>query len=151
MRRMMFVRPVSAVAVLGVALAVAVSPAPATAAGTVKLSDYGVDTCTAPSEAQMRAFWTNTPYSYWGIYIGGVDRACAQPNLTRTWVSHMLTMGWDLLPIWVGRQNPCTSGQAAYFSRNTTTAYAQGKSEAIAAYAAWRRLSSVSNVPIDLD
>ncbi len=144
--------------VLGTAVAVVVPTVvptgavePASAAGTVKLTGYGADTCTAPSEAQMRAFWTNTPYSYWGVYIGGSDRACAQPNLTRTWVSHMLTMGWDLLPIWVGRQNPCTSGQAAYFSRTTTTAYAQGKAEALAAYNAWRSLSSVSSVPIDLD
>src|ERR1700754_974540 len=91
----------------GAVLVPSAAVAPASAAGTVKLTGYGADTCTAPSETQMRAFWTNTPYSYWGVYIGGADRACAQPNLTRTWVSHMLTMGWDLMPIWVGRQNPC--------------------------------------------
>jgi hypothetical protein len=145
------VRRVSAVAVLGVALAVAASPAPASATGTVKLTDYGADTCTAPSEAQMQAFWTNTPYSYWGVYIGGADRGCAQPNLTPTWVTHMLTMGWDLLPIWVGRQNPCTPGQAVYFSRDILTAYRQGRAEGLAAYNAWRTLSSLSSVPIDLD
>ncbi len=138
-------------AAAGAVLVPSAAVAPASAAGTVKLTGYGADTCTAPSESQMRAFWSNTPYSYWGVYIGGSDRGCSQPNLTRTWVSHMLTMGWDLLPIWVGRQNPCTAGQATYFSRNTTTAYAQGKAEAVAAYNAWRTLSSVSAVPIDLD
>ena len=121
------------------------------AAGLQKLSGYGADTCTAPSLSQMRAFWTNTPYSYWGIYIGGSDRGCAQPNLTRSWVNSVIAMGWDLLPIWVGRQNPCTAGQRTYFSRFTTTAYAQGKSEALAAYRAWVVLQNTPSVPIDLD
>ncbi len=125
--------------------------AAAPAAATVSLTGYGADTCTAPSESQMKAFWNNTPFSYWGVYIGGADRGCSQPNLTSTWVSHMLTTGWDLLPVWVGPQNPCTPGQAAYFSTNTTTAYSQGKAQALAAYAAWKKLSSVANVPIDYD
>jgi hypothetical protein len=121
------------------------------AAGLQKLSGYGADTCTAPNLAQMRAFWNNTPYSYWGIYIGGSDRGCAQPNLTSTWVKSVIAMGWDLLPIWVGRQNPCTAGQASYFSLNTTTARSQGKSEALAAYNAWVKLQNTPSVPIDLD
>ena len=132
-------------------MALAAPASVGSAAGTVKLTDYGADSCTAPSETQMRAFWTNTPFSYWGIYMGGSDRGCAQPNLTRKWVSDMLAMGWDLLPIWVGPQNPCTAGQASYFSRNPTRAYAQGKAQALAAYFAWRTLSSVNNVPIDYD
>lgn len=73
--------------------------APAHATGTVKLTGYGADSCTAPTESQMSAFWRNTPYSYWGIYIGGSDRGCSQPQLTRTWVSDMVKMGWDLLPL----------------------------------------------------
>lgn len=121
------------------------------AATLVTLTGYGADSCTAPSESQMRAFWNNTPYSYWGIYIGGSDRACAQPQLTKAWVSDVTKMGWDLLPIWVGPQNPCTPGQASYFSTNTTTAYKQGKAQALAAYRAWRTLSSATNVPIDYD
>lgn len=123
----------------------------AQAAGVQKLSGYGADSCTAPSLSQMRAFWTNTPFSYWGIYIGGGDRGCAQPNLTTSWINSVISMGWDLLPIWVGRQNPCTSGQAIYFSLNTSTAYSQGKSEALAAYNAWIKLQNNPSVPIDLD
>jgi glycoside hydrolase-like protein len=127
-------------------------PAPTSrAAGLQKLSGYGADSCTAPSLSQMRAFWTNTPYSYWGIYIGGSDRGCAQPNLTSSWVNSVIAMGWDLLPIWVGRQNPCTAGQRTYFSLNTSTAFAQGKSEALAAYNAWVKLQNTPSVPIDLD
>jgi hypothetical protein len=123
----------------------------AQAARLQKLSGYGGDSCSAPSLSHMRAFWTNTPFSYWGIYIGGGDRACAQPNLTPSWVNSVIAMGWDLLPIWVGRQNPCTSGQSIYFSRNTSTAYSQGKTEALDAYHAWIKLQNEPSVPIDLD
>lgn len=124
----------------------------AQAARTQKLSGFGGDSCTAPSLSQMKAFWVNTPFSYWGIYIGGSDRGCSQPNLTRSWVRSVVAMGWDLLPIWVGRQNPCTAGQASYFSLTPSTAYAQGKSEALAAYRTWYNdLQYQSIVPIDLD
>lgn len=123
----------------------------AQAARVQKLSGYGGDSCTAPSLNQMRAFWNNTPFSYWGIYIGGSDRGCAQPNLTTSWINSVIGMGWDLLPIWVGLQNPCTAGQASYFSRNTGTAYSQGKSEALVAYHAWTKLQNNPSVPIDLD
>lgn len=123
----------------------------AQAARLQKLSGFGGDSCTAPSLKQMKAFWVNTPFAYWGIYIGGSDRACAQPNLTKSWVNSVISMGWDLLPIWVGRQNPCTAGQSAYFSRNTATAKAQGKAEALAAYRAWINLQYQPSVPIDLD
>ena len=44
------------------------------------------DTCTAPTLAQMTA-WRASPYKAVGIYIGGVNRSCAQPRLTPTWVT----------------------------------------------------------------
>jgi hypothetical protein len=39
-----------------------------------------------------------------GIYIGGAERACAQPNLTAGWVSQQATAGWRFIPIYVGPQ-----------------------------------------------
>jgi hypothetical protein len=39
-----------------------------------------------------------------GIYIGGSDRACAQPNLTSSWVSQQQSAGWHFMPIYVGPQ-----------------------------------------------
>lgn len=147
----MLIWRLTAALVIAVAVLPAVRAPAGEAAGLRKLSGYGADSCTAPSLSQMRAFWVNTPYSYWGIYIGGSDRGCSQRNLTASWVNSVIAMGWDLLPIWVGRQNPCTRGQSSYFSLNTTTAYAQGKSEALAAYHAWIRLQNTSSVPIDLD
>jgi hypothetical protein len=111
----------------------------------------GLDSCTAPSLAQMSAFWKNTPYTYWGIYIGGSTRGCNQPNLTADWVRRVTDQGWALLPIWVGPQNPCQKYQARYFSKDATTAYAQGKAQAKAAYNALHALGLPDNSPIDYD
>jgi hypothetical protein len=45
---------------------------------------YGFDACTAPSSAAMNA-WLQSPYRAVGIYFGGNNRACTQPNLTAAW------------------------------------------------------------------
>ncbi len=124
---------------------------PADALGSVKLTGYGGDSCTAPSVSQMQAFFSNTRFSYWGIYLGGTNRGCAQPNLTADWVTSVTNMGWDLLPIWVGPQNPCNSSQGSTFSIDPGTASGQGRNEALAAYQAWKAISPVSDVPIDYD
>jgi hypothetical protein len=135
-----------AVAGTGVATA-----APAVAAPQLEqLVGQGADSCTAPSLSQMTAFWTNTPYSAWGVYIGGIDRSCAQPNLTASWVTSVTKQGWHLLPLWVGPQNPCASG-FDHFSSNTTTAFSQGKTEALSAYKALHALGMADNSPIIYD
>jgi hypothetical protein len=41
----------------------------------------GFDTCMAPARSQMAA-WSHSPYRAIGIYLGGINMACAQPNLT---------------------------------------------------------------------
>src|SRR5215475_1240800 len=43
------------------------------------------DTCTAPPLSTMQA-WLASPYRAIGIYIGGTNRGCAQPQLTSSWV-----------------------------------------------------------------
>ena len=126
------------------------SAGPDTAPGSEQLVGKGLDSCTAPSESQMSAFWNNTPYAAWGIYIGGEDRACSQPNLTSAWVSEVTTQGWHLLPLWVGPQNPCVPG-FDHFSTNTSTAYSQGKSQALAAYNAVVGLGMSGNSPVIYD
>ena len=85
----------------------------------------GFDACTAPSQSAMDAWLGSSGYSAIGIYIGGVDRGCAQPNLTASWVSRQVSSGWHLIPTYVGRQAPCT-GFNNRISYNTTTAEAQG-------------------------
>jgi len=64
------------------------------------------DACTAPSLAAMRA-WRRSPYHAIGVYVGGQNRTCAQPALTRRWVGAVSVLGWRLIPIFKGRQPPC--------------------------------------------
>ena len=68
----------------------------------------GFDACTAPPTATMTA-WLSSPYRVVGIYIGGVNRACQQPNLTSAWVSLEATAGWQFIPTYVGLQAPGSS------------------------------------------
>ncbi|MEV0799676.1 glycoside hydrolase domain-containing protein [Kribbella sp. NPDC050281] len=78
-------------------------------AGTTatRFTGLAFDTCTAPTVAQMTA-WKASPYKAIGIYVGGVNRSCAQPQLTQSWVSSVTRMGWRLIPIYLGYQAPCT-------------------------------------------
>ncbi|WP_020579008.1 glycoside hydrolase domain-containing protein [Actinopolymorpha alba] len=85
----------------------------------------GFDACTAPSQSAMNAWLANSPYRAVGVYIGGAVRACAQPNLTATWVSTQASKGWHVMPIYVGLQAPCTNFRSR-LSSNPTTARAQG-------------------------
>lgn len=77
-------------------------------ATSTRLTGKAFDTCNAPTASAMQA-WTASPYDGVGIYIGGVNRFCKeQPNLTASWVSKVSKMGWRLIPIYLGRQAPCT-------------------------------------------
>jgi hypothetical protein len=68
----------------------------------------GFDACAAPSQGAMDA-WLGSPFRAVGVYIGGIHRACAQPNLTSRWVGAQVKKGWHLIPTYVGLQAPCTS------------------------------------------
>src|SRR5215831_21329679 len=108
---------------VGAALVVAVGlplaaagPAAAEPATTVRypsgavaayFSGWAFDTCSAPPISTLQA-WSVTAYRGVGVYIGGVNRACAQPNLTASWVVTAAGMGWRMLPIYSGLQAPCT-------------------------------------------
>src|SRR6185503_18883346 len=83
---------------------------------------YAFDACKAPSSATLQA-WQASPYRAVGIYIGGTNRACAQPNLTSQWVSDTTASGWSLLPLYVGLQAPCIS-QSGLAKVSTTPATA---------------------------
>jgi len=68
----------------------------------------GFDACSAPSAHAMTA-WASSPYRAIGIYIGGANSACAQSNLTSSWVSSEVAAGWHLIPTYVGLQAPSNS------------------------------------------
>ena len=55
------------------------------------------------------ADWGASPYRAIGIYIGGTNMACSQPNLSATWVSQESAAGWHMIPIYVGLQSPSNS------------------------------------------
>ena len=80
------------------------SSAPAHAASAT-YTGLGFDACSAPSAKAMAA-WGSSPYRALGIYIGGANAACSQPNLTASWVSGEVAAGWHFLPTYVGLQAP---------------------------------------------
>jgi hypothetical protein len=112
---------VTLVSLAGAGPAVA-APEPGTFAG------YGFDACTAPSSATMQA-WLASPYRAVGIYFGGVNRGCTQPNLTPAWVAQQQAAGWHLIPLYVGPQASCTTSTKPNRIDNTQAA-AQGRAVA---------------------
>lgn len=65
----------------------------------------GFDTCTAPKLAAMRAWRKHFVAA--NVYIGGPARACPDGRLSRAWVTAVRSMGWRLIPTYVGPQAPC--------------------------------------------
>jgi hypothetical protein len=99
----------------------------------------GFDRCAAPSMSQMKA-WGASPYRAIGIYVGGVNSACAQPNLTPSWVSHEIAAGWHPIPIYVGLQAPSNACGCQAISASTSVAAAQGRAAAADAVTQAQRL-----------
>jgi hypothetical protein len=91
------------------------------AAASAVFTGLGFDVCSAPSTSQMQA-WSKSPYRAIGVYLGGANSACAQPNLTATWVSQMATSGWTLIPTYVGLQAPTNSCGCAAINAKQATA-----------------------------
>ncbi|MFD0639386.1 DUF1906 domain-containing protein [Catenulispora yoronensis] len=55
----------------------------------------------------MQTWAKSSPYHATGVYIGGIDRACPDGNLTPDWIRKVDGQGWKFFPIYVGRQAPC--------------------------------------------
>jgi hypothetical protein len=135
-------------AVAGGISGAAASPAGASVAAsvpTVTALGGGFDTCAAPATSALGAWYNPSPYWWVGIYIGGDERACSQPNLTASWIQTNSQNGWGFEPLWVGPQmssaNGCSSTYFTYaISTSTSTANRQGKVQAAAAVEAARNL-----------
>jgi hypothetical protein len=82
--------------------------APARISAASEYTGLGFDACTAPSRRSMSA-WSSSPYRAIGVYIGGLNRGCSQPNLTASWVADQTAAGWNLIPTYVGLQAPTSS------------------------------------------
>ena len=146
-------RLAAAGAALAVLLVLAV-PGPSGATSTRAadvFTGYGFETCTAPSLSALNA-WTASPYQAVGIYLGGVNRACKDGNLSATWVSKTLAAGWSLLPLYVGLQAPCVSQSGlAKISQTLTTATTQGSAAADDAIAKAGQFGLPFGSPLYLD
>lgn len=105
---------VAVVAVVGALCAPSVSADPATpvryprGGAMTTYTGQAFDTCTAPPLSTMLA-WRVSPYRAVGVYIGGVNRGCVQPELTAAWVTQVTRMGWRLMAVYMGRQAPCST------------------------------------------
>jgi hypothetical protein len=72
----------------------------------------GIDACTAPSLAAMRAW--HRAYQAIGFYIGGENAACDYGNLSPSWLRSITSMGWGGMPIYVGPQASCTTATSVW-------------------------------------
>ncbi len=123
--------------------------APATVTGSDDFTGLGFDACTAPSSRAMAA-WASSPYRAIGVYIGGANRACSQPNLTTTWVGEQVAAGWSLIPTYVGLQAPGSScGSCAKIS--SSKAALQGEEAALDAVAEAEAVGIGPGSPIYFD
>jgi hypothetical protein len=82
---------------------------PSTNTAIAPSTTLGFDTCAAPSTAAIAA-WSSSPYRTLGVYLGGANSACAQPNLTSAWVQTVTGAGWRLIPTYVGLQGAGSCG-----------------------------------------
>jgi hypothetical protein len=103
------------------------------AAGSTVFTGLGFDACTAPSLRTMAA-WGASPYRAIGVYVGGLNRGCSQPNLTSSWVATQIAAGWHLIPTYVGLQSPTSScGSCAKLSSaRASTQGAEAAEDAVA-------------------
>ena len=112
-------------------------------------SGLGFDTCTVPSAATMTS-WLSSPYRVVATYLGGMNWACGYGNFTPGWVRQVAAEGWRFMPLWVGRQAPCTN--VPYVAKiNPSQAAAQGRSEASSAIAAARAFGYGAGTPVYFD
>jgi hypothetical protein len=112
-----------------------------------KVTNYhgrGFDACTAPSRSVMQTWWNDSPYAAIGIYIGGSDAACSQPNLTPAWLRNTAAQGWHFIPLYVGPQ-------AAFGELSTNASASQGTAAATDAALQAQRLGFGPLSPIYYD
>jgi hypothetical protein len=100
----------------------------------------------------MDAWYASSSYRSVGVYIGGISRGCAQPNLTASWVLRQDRRGWHLIPTYVGLQAPCTRFYNR-MSSNPARAWRQGRAEAAdaALHARALGISAPSTIYSDLE
>lgn len=128
-RRAILVEPRSAARPRAAASAVS-APASGPVSSPEAFTGLGFDACAAPSSRTMAA-WAASPYRGIGVYIGGANRACSQPNLTAKWVEEQVAAGWHLIPTYVGLQAPHSTCCAAINSSRAAQQGVEAASDAV--------------------
>ena len=125
-------------------------PVTPTGAGSPGAIDTGLgfDACSTPSTATLSA-WLSSPFRALGVYIGGANMACSQPNLTPAWVTAETGAGWHLMPIYVGLQAPSSGCGCSTIS--PAGASSQGAAAATDAIAHARALGLGAGNPVYYD
>ncbi len=106
----------------------------------------GFDACSAPSTRTMAA-WSSSSFRAIGVYIGGVNAACSQPNLTAAWGRTETNAGWHLIPTYVGLQG-AGSCSGTCTTINPSRAETQGAAAATDAVNQAQTLGIVPGDPI---
>ncbi|MEU5077671.1 MULTISPECIES: glycoside hydrolase domain-containing protein [Streptomyces] len=140
---------VGVVVAAGAGIAAQTSMAATTWPAQKTFTGRAFDTCTAPSLSAMKA-WHTGYYGAAAVYVGGKNRGCAQPNLTASWVKSVNSLGWKLIPIYVGAQPPCQTGSSPE-KLTAATAASLGAKDANDAVAKASALGMKAGSPIYLD
>lgn len=148
-RRAILLEPPGATAARATAIPRAPKRIASASAGAAVFTGLGFDACATPSQKSMTA-WGESPYRAVGVYIGGENRACSQPNLTPTWVEAQTAAGWHLIPTYVGLQAP-TSACSSCAKLTTIGAGTQGEEAASDAVAAAAEAGIGPGSPIYFD
>jgi hypothetical protein len=148
-RRAIVVEPHSAARASRSALPVPAQRIAGASSGGSVFTGLGFDACAAPSSSTMSA-WAASPYRAIGVYIGGDNRGCSQPNLTASWVAAQTAAGWHLIPTYVGLQAP-TSACGSCGKLSAARATAQGEEAAVDAVAQAASVAMGPGSPIYFD
>jgi hypothetical protein len=106
---------------------------------------YGFDRCGLPSTSEMSYLWAESPWYWYGTYIGGITAqqvGCTFPSAS--WLNTVQAQGWNFEFIWDGLQAP-NSGNSNTFSTDPSTAYNQGEQMASDAYSTLVNTDGVAN------
>jgi hypothetical protein len=102
----------------------------------------GFDQQHVTTPANMQIWFDWSPFSDVGFYVGGANycyqynpktKTCTtrlDPGVKLSWVNAVQGQGWGFMPIWVGLQAPCNTGNVSLFSSVPATAQTQGATEA---------------------
>jgi len=93
------------------------------------ISAHGFDTCAAVSMSRMATWRASSPYTVYGLYIGGSMAYCPNTVFNATSLRLLFNAGWRFIPTWVGPQAPCADFKYT-FSLDPAKAYNEGVANA---------------------